>query len=522
VDVARADLSKRNHYAYDLAGRITDEQLGFVVPPPAPPAPNLPVVDAAYTLDPVLNITRLDRTESGATVTTTGTPDTRNRVTQWGSEIPSWDADGNLTAFRGSNLSYGMDNHLTKATLQNGDAIELLYDADGRKVRETKTVGGTKVETDAVQAGQQVIETYPKDGTTPTSVFVHGRGIDEVVQAELDPTASGTTTSVYPLQDELGNVTHLTDQNGNVLERCDYEGYGKFRIFDPNGNALSTSAYGWHRLFQGREYIPMLDAYDFRARTLWPELGRFGQEDPLGAVDSTNLYQALGGRWPTATDPKGHLTIVVHGTWARDDGVDSVEGPRNPSPFYPGGELFDEVRRDTRDYKYISFQWSGSDTDTARVIAAHYLAEKIKRYKFKPDEPLRFVTHSHGGNVVFKAIELGLGRPVDDFVSLSQPFRPDCPAPSVFQVKNFIQVTNDWDPVQNRGGNTIKVPFEIGKASVTTSADHYVTFSWFGLPGAAHAYTRRPEVFRKYLAGLIQPRRLEGKPDEPPTAVWAH
>ena len=89
-------------------------------------------------------------------------------------------------------------------------------------------------------------------------------------------------------------------------------GSGEFRIFDPNGNALSTSAYGWTRLFQGREYIPMLDAYDFRARTLWPELGRFGQEDPAGAIDSTNRYQALGGRWNGVTDPMGLYEEDVH------------------------------------------------------------------------------------------------------------------------------------------------------------------------------------------------------------------
>ena len=312
VDVTRTDRSRRNHYAYDLAGRITNEQLGFVVPPPAPPAPNLPAVDVLYTLDPVLNTQKRDRTEGGTTISTTGTVDTRNRVTQWGSDTPAWDADGNLSSFKGTTLSYTLDSHLTKATLQNGDSIEFLYDPDGRKVRESKTVGGTKVETDFVQSGQQVVETYPKDGATPTKVYVHGRGVDEVAQADFDPAASGTSKTIYPLQDELGNVTHLTDQNGQVLERYEYEGYGKFRIFDPNGAALSTSAYGWTRLFQGREYIPMLDAYDFRARTLWPELGRFGQEDPAGTHDSTNRYQALGGRWTGLTDPRGLWEEDVH------------------------------------------------------------------------------------------------------------------------------------------------------------------------------------------------------------------
>ena len=89
-------------------------------------------------------------------------------------------------------------------------------------------------------------------------------------------------------------------------------GSGEFRIFDPAGNALSTSAYGWTRLFQGREYIPMLDAYDFRARTLWPELGRFGQEDPARSDPRLSLYQGFNGNWPNVTDPTGKYATDFH------------------------------------------------------------------------------------------------------------------------------------------------------------------------------------------------------------------
>ncbi len=90
-------------------------------------------------------------------------------------------------------------------------------------------------------------------------------------------------------------------------------GSGKFRIFDPAGSSRSASAFGWNRLFQGREYLGLIDAYDFRARTLWPELGRFGQEDPAGTVDSLNRYQALGANWGTYSDP--------HGLYVGEDGA---------------------------------------------------------------------------------------------------------------------------------------------------------------------------------------------------------
>lgn len=81
-------------------------------------------------------------------------------------------------------------------------------------------------------------------------------------------------------------------------------GSGEFRIFDPTGTSRSASAFGWNRLFQGREHLGFVDAYDFRARTLWPEIGRFGQEDPIGVVDSSNLYQ-FGGASFLRSDPFG-------------------------------------------------------------------------------------------------------------------------------------------------------------------------------------------------------------------------
>ncbi len=125
------------------------------------------------------------------------------------------------------------------------------------------------------------------------------------MRADLDPDGDGLATVVYPVQDELGNVAYLTGPDGVVLERYDYETYGRFRVFAPDGTPRSASSLGWNRLFQGREYVPALEAYDFRNRHLLPALGRFAQEDPLGYVDSLNLYQAFGGGWVNATDPWG-------------------------------------------------------------------------------------------------------------------------------------------------------------------------------------------------------------------------
>ncbi|HYN42513.1 MAG TPA: RHS repeat-associated core domain-containing protein, partial [Thermoanaerobaculia bacterium] len=303
--VTRADLGKRHAYEYDAASRILREQLGLLEPPPPDPAPNPPEVENYLTLDGLLNIVTEERTEAGTKVTTSSATNSRNQVTQWGSDAATYDANGNVGSFRGRTLHYDADSRLVSAALPGGGTYEVLRDASGRKVRETLTASGTSHAVDVVQDGDRTLETFAVNEGVPLESLVYGRGIDEVVRADLDPDGDGTATTVIPIQDELGNVAYLTGSDGTVLERYDYETYGRFRVFAPDGSARTTSAFGWNRLFQGREYVAALEAYDFRNRHLLPALGRFAQEDPLGYVDSLNLYQAFGGGWVNATDPWG-------------------------------------------------------------------------------------------------------------------------------------------------------------------------------------------------------------------------
>lgn len=251
------------------------------------------------------------------TVTTIGVPNSRNQIVQWGDQTLTYDPNGNLIGWNGMVLRYDADNRLTGAALPNGDTYQALHDHQGRKVLEIITAGGVTVRREIAWNGQQPIEVYENSAPDPTAAFVYGRGEDEIVKAHLDPNASGSPRAFYPLQDDQGNVTHLTNADGQVVEKYVYEGYGKFRIFDASNSPLSASAYGWNRLFQGREYIPLLDAYDFRARLLIPELGRFGQEDPAGYEDSPNLYQAFLGDWANHVDPEGRNWFFVDAdkTW---------------------------------------------------------------------------------------------------------------------------------------------------------------------------------------------------------------
>jgi len=74
---------------------------------------------------------------------------------------------------------------------------------------------------------------------------------------------------------------------------------------------LSASQVGNDRFLHARPYISSLGLYDHRARYYEPATLSFLQPDPLGPVDSPNLYQAFGFDALNNTDPFGLRGIVV-------------------------------------------------------------------------------------------------------------------------------------------------------------------------------------------------------------------
>jgi RHS repeat-associated protein len=309
--ITRPDLRRRWLYEFDPNGWISSEVVEWL----EGESGGL-IRGTDYEIDSVLNYRTVTETRFSSTPpeerTTQTVVNARNQYTGFGEQLLRYDANGNLTEFRGMVLQYDFENRFKKATLADGALIEYLYDGLGRRVRERAvTAGGTRV-TDYVHDGDRVIEEIVNDRLNVR--HVHGPKIDELLRTELGGNHDGSfMLTLFPLQDEMANVERLTDTTGATLERYEYSGYGRFRVFDEEDEERSASAYAWRHLFHGRPHDPLLDAYDFRARVLWPEIGRFGQEDPLGTVDSLNLFQAFGLDWHANRDPYG--TELMPGEW---------------------------------------------------------------------------------------------------------------------------------------------------------------------------------------------------------------
>jgi RHS repeat-associated protein len=141
-------------------------------------------------------------------------------------------------------------------------------------------------------------------------------------------------------QDANWNVTALINGSGSVVERYDYDPYGKQTVLDASFNTRSSSSYAFIHGFQGLRLDTTSGLYYARNRDLSPTLGRWTQADPLGfGGGDTNFYRAEGNGTPGRQDPSGL-------TWIMPEEV--FDGPINDnlaismSPFNPDVPLIPE------------------------------------------------------------------------------------------------------------------------------------------------------------------------------------
>jgi RHS repeat-associated protein len=121
--------------------------------------------------------------------------------------------------------------------------------------------------------------------------YVMGDGADEVL---VDYAGSGTASRRFLSTDERGSVISLTDSSGALIGIDTYDEYGK-----PGAANQGRFQY------TGQKWLSEIGAYDYKARVYLPHLGIFAQTDPVGPVDSPNLYGYVGDEPINRTDPLG-------------------------------------------------------------------------------------------------------------------------------------------------------------------------------------------------------------------------
>ncbi len=140
---------------------------------------------------------------------------------------------------------------------------------------------------------------------------------DNAAAYQIDPEGIHS----YQLQINLGQA--VAKAGGARAPGIDFNRLGRGELikeYVPDAQLLTSSRVGNDRFLHGRPYISALGLYDHRARFYDPNTLHFIQPDPLGPVDSPNLYQAFGFDAFNVTDPFG----------LADDWNYSMGGPKDP------------------------------------------------------------------------------------------------------------------------------------------------------------------------------------------------
>jgi RHS repeat-associated protein len=251
---------------------------------------------------------------------------------------PKYDAAGNMTSgpkpgaeTTRMHLKYDAWNHLAKVSADDNGSpgttvAEYRYDGLGRRIVKLIPNGANWDRTDfyyneAWQCLEERKATAQADKeTVATAAKVQWlwdvRYIDAPVCRWRDDNSDGDFAdageTLYYCNDANMNVTALVNAaDGAVVERYQYEPYGSVTVCNSAwapvaGNA---SAYSNEILFAGYRYDPETGLYDVRNRTYWPNIGRWGQEDPVGTFDCANLYLYSRAEPTCNVDPLGLTTL---------------------------------------------------------------------------------------------------------------------------------------------------------------------------------------------------------------------
>jgi len=142
-------------------------------------------------------------------------------------------------------------------------------------------------------------------------------GSDILILRDRDTDANGTLDErLYVQQDANGNVTSITNTDGEVVQRFAYDPFGRSTVLADDFTA-STDTYAWHYRHQGLYVDPTTSRVYNRARWLDVDLGRFISVDPLGfGAGDVNLYRYVGNGPVSAVDPSG----MEESWWKKPEG----------------------------------------------------------------------------------------------------------------------------------------------------------------------------------------------------------
>ena len=196
----------------------------------------------------------------------------------------TYDEQGNMLTDGTRNFAYDAMNRLSQVTTTEGNTQKNRYDGEG--LRAEMEENGRLV--NFLFDGEKVIAETDGD----QNVIRYIRGYD-LISSDSEK----AKTYYHYASDEMGSITHVIDEAGNVCNHYEYDAFGDFTVKEET----VQNRFG----FTGEQFDPVAGLYYLRARFYNPVIGRFIQEDTYYG-DGLNLYAYCANNPVKYIDPSGH------------------------------------------------------------------------------------------------------------------------------------------------------------------------------------------------------------------------
>jgi RHS repeat-associated protein len=222
----------------------------------------------------------------------------------------SYDNNGNMLSGGGRSFTYTATNQVASIGLPGGGTISYQYDTFDQRYQQAAPEG-TTVYWDAQGVTS---EQYTAAGTGAVTWRSYLTAAGEKIGMMVQP-SGGATTPIYFHSDHLGLIVALTNSAGTVIERDDYDPWGKRRntngADDPGDTLTSQTTRG----YTGEEHVADVALINLNARMYDPQIGKFMGSDPLVAYPFSsqgwNRFAYANNNPLAYYDPLGLLAVQV-------------------------------------------------------------------------------------------------------------------------------------------------------------------------------------------------------------------